>query len=272
MESNYTEKIEAFINQQMSAEEKAAFKAAYKSDPVLEEALKLKILERETVQLLSEQSWRANIKQWNTDINGQAHQTNSPAIVPPVKTSKVRSLRGILSIAASILLLVSLGLGWWINANFSNTGLISGQYLSAAIAGDKGGSNTFDTQYEQGVTAFTKTDYATTVQLLESLPIDNPNYIAAQYYLGHSYYLQKQYTAAIPAFQSVLAQNALPAFINRDKLKWNLALAYVANKQTNSNELNQLLQELSTQGVAPYNQKAKDLKNDLNSFWRTMFW
>lgn len=179
------------------------------------------------------------------------------------KVSRLVPIRRLLSLAASVLVLVVAGF-WYAKSNFSTTALSTNNYLAADIPGTMGGNNTTNVTFQEGLNAFwVQKDLATAKTIFEKIPSTNLEFVEAQYFLGHIAFKEQDYPKAIQQYQQVLSANQLPNFINRDKLTWNLLLARLGTGENIDTELTTILENENS----PLYEQAKQLKAQMNSFW-----
>lgn len=274
MEKENFTKIDAYLNNQLSPQEKAAFESAMNQDASLQKEVKVYQLERKATQILLKNNFRDKIKKsravssvsWDSIMEAEEGTETQQA----AKVVKIRSLRRILSLAASVLVLVLAGSVWWSNSQFSNKQLVNEGYFEAASAGNKSGGDAVNPIFQGGLQAFfVNKDYTQAIAQFSAIPTTDLDYLAAQYYLGHSQLQQKEFTAAIDAFEKILQAPSIPSFINKGEVTWNQLLAYVGSGDTGAN-FQQKLTDLSTNGQPPFQQKAKELQAQLGSFWRKL--
>lgn len=179
------------------------------------------------------------------------------------KVSRLVPIRRLLSLAASVLVLVVAGF-WYAQSNFSNEALSTNNYLVADIPGTMGGNNTADATFQEGLNAFwVQKDLATAKSIFEKIPSTNLDFISAQYFLGHIAFQEQDYPKAIQQYQQVLSANQLPNFINSDKLTWNLLLARLGAGENINTELTTILRNENS----PLYEQARQLKAQMNGFW-----
>lgn len=108
MKQSLFDKIEAYLDNALSAEEKAEFEKALAEDQALAKELAVFELEREGRELLIEADLRKKLSQWNADENIDPHTA-----LPPVGDSvKKKSPIWRMTLLSGLLALVSL-LVWW---------------------------------------------------------------------------------------------------------------------------------------------------------------
>lgn len=268
--------IDAYLDEELSAEERTEFESALAQDVQLQEELNTHRLEREAVLLMLQQDFKTKIKTWRAEESQESTSTTQAEAPKEAKVvdlqkktpAKRVSLIRRLSIAASLLLLIGFGASIWNGQNYSNSALADNYYMLADTGGDKGGTASVEADFQTGLTAFVnEKNYTRAIAAFEKIPTNSPQYIEAQYYLGHAFYLSKNYNEAAKKFEMVLSNDSLPAFLNRNKIEWNQILALLAAGQTDAT-FEQKLNKIATDGQAPFKQKAQELQTEMNSIWR----
>lgn len=303
MEKNYNiEKIEAYVANRLGKAERAEFEDEIVRDSDLEMEVQRYALEREAIKIMLQDEYKSKIKGWlagaseeQTDVDTvttpvpdlpstdnipqedtpviklepkkeETTKTTSTTPSGEAKTVKMTGLRRVLSIAASVLVLVFAGAYYYASNQYSGTSIVNGNYLLADSAGDKSGENTTTRTFSNGLQAFFATQYDLAKN--EFLKIENSSseYASAQYYLGHIALQQNDFANAERMFSNLLNINELPSFINRDKLRYNRLLA-MAGYGNVGEVFQQEVADLSRNGSAPFNKKAIELKKKTDSFW-----
>lgn len=187
---------------------------------------------------------------------------------PKATVRRLYPMRRMLSIAASILVLVAVGTFWYANTTYSTTALSATHYLTADIPGTMGGNDGVDANLQEGLNAFwVKKDLAAAKTAFAKISTESKEYTEAQYFLGHIAFQEKNYSVAKEKYQQVLATNSLPNYINRDKLNWNLLLARLGNGENIAGDLQQILDNENH----PLYIQAKALQAQMDGFWGNFF-
>ena len=280
MENNYTnlELITRYFDGELSEAEIKGFEKAMKEDQAFADEA---AFYKDMISVVQESGTKQqtallddiDIDNINTDFRAKLVAQNERLTTTPKKaitptpTAKVRQLnplRRILSIAASVLALITAGTFWYANSNFSKPALSASNYMVADIPGTMGGDNQLTATFQKGLNTFwVKKDGAAAKADFAQITVDSPEYLEAQYFLGHIAFQEKDFIAAIDRYQTVLAEKNLPSYINRDKLTWNLLLARLGAGENIQTDLEQLIQDTNN----PLNGQAKDLKKQLGGFW-----
>ncbi|MFK7936521.1 MAG: hypothetical protein AB8G22_23605 [Saprospiraceae bacterium] len=193
-------------------------------------------------------------------------ETTSSTPQREAKVVKMGGLRRVLSLAASVLLLVFAGSYFYASNQFASESIIGEGYLTAESAGDRSGEVTTSREFSNGLQAYFAGEFDLAQAQLEGIAAGSADYAAAQYYLGHIALQEKNYQSANQIFGSLLGSQNLPNFINRDKLRYNRLLAMVGYGNT-GDEFESEVTALAKNGSAPFNTKAAELQAKTQSFW-----
>jgi hypothetical protein len=234
------DRIQAYLDEHMSAAERLAFEAEMQKDPGLAEET---ALQKDAIALLKLDRQRA----YKTQLQTIAQKGQSTPVV-------ALHQRRWFQIAATILVLI--GVGWLFREAFS--GPVNYQEIAQAyhqpypnrlnVRGDS------QTSVEQGLTAYDQQDYAEAIDLLNSVDEGDSLYTAAQFYLGNAYLSHQQGAEAVVVFEA-LQTRADNAFA--EATKWYLALAYLASEQTEPGKA--LLEEIAGDADHSYRSKAQEI-------------
>ncbi|MEM9885404.1 MAG: hypothetical protein AAF849_05880 [Bacteroidota bacterium] len=179
---------------------------------------------------------------------------------PQAKIRSLRPMRRILTIAASILIIVVAGIFLYMQNNSSASQLAEENYLSADLPGTMSGGTIAPSDFQAALNAFAvEQDLSVAKSSFEQITTDNPKYAEAQYFLGHINAQNKKFEAAIDNYQAALSSGNLPNYINLDKLNWNLLLAGLGAGEDISVALNQLIENANP----PIDKMAKALKEKI---------
>lgn len=251
------DKIEEYLSGAMAGEERQAFEAEVAANPALADEVGLLRLAREAVELEISDNLRQQFQEWDQS----AAKSTEEAEAKVVKMKPRANLRRILSIAATVLLLIAAGTFWFAN----------NQYSSNAIAGDLYSSistmrrpNDTENTLNNALDAIRSGDYTQADQLLQTIQPADVNYADARYYLGHSYFQQERYTEAITALQNLGDQ----ADINlRESANWLQVLSYLELDQSDNATFQSLLSGMVSNTDHNHHNDAVELEQKMNSFW-----
>lgn len=184
---------------------------------------------------------------------------------------RFRVIKKSFSIAASILLLISMSSVFWANQQFSSP-VIAASLVEKPMKNTSMSTIPDITALSKGKEAFFKEQYEEAKQLLLRItPTTTTIYTEAQIFLAYIYFEQKNYVAAISQFNQLLGKDfeMLPAtYKNKNKLRWNRLLAYVGKEETNTTFFKKELAYFLNNKSTFYQQKARQLQAMLNSPWR----
>ncbi len=262
MESQIFNRIEAYLSGEMNETEATAFDKEIANNEELAAAVDRHLLAHDAIEVMIEDNLRAEMKDWSA-----AENKNKTAKIHQIgqkkgSSGKVRRLFYSLAAAASVAIVVGFFGLQFSNINYSDDALSAGAYnfdLSATRS-----TNTDQNPLATGLTAYENADYAAAIQFFQNIPVANPQYNEAQFYLGHSLYQNKTYDQAINAFQKVINTNDLRY---KEAAEWYQVVNYLAAKKQ-GNEFTTLLNQLVTDEGHPYHNNAVELDTKLNSFWR----
>ena len=116
-EENYFERIESYLKGTLTKEEKTAFEDDLMSKPKLKEDTEMHRLALSAIELEISNDLKSKMGAWLNE--------EEESIVADPSKFKIRSLFKPLAIAASLLLLVSAGLNFYANQQYSNEAIVS---------------------------------------------------------------------------------------------------------------------------------------------------
>lgn len=262
MENKYTEKIDQFLDGELSAEEHSDFERTIEQDAALENEVMKNIVLREAIAVGWQDQMRSNIKQWRAEPKVEVE---APVAETTTKVRQLKSTRSTrtwmrpLAIAASFLLLISVGTFLYMPSQYSSDAIASRYYTDDASwrSGTKSGDS--EDPIDAGITAYEAGNYEQAANTFSNFP-DNDKAI---YGLAQSQYQLGNYEAAISNFKKVIAREN-PNYI--ENAEWYLLLTYLKSEQT-GREFEVLLEKVISDGGF-YAEKAEGMKKRLASFWR----
>jgi len=267
--------ITKYFDGELSVDEQKSFNEAMKDEDFANEAA----FYREMVSVVHEEGKQQeealladiDLDNINQDIRkelvAQNTRLSAKKVVEKPQTAKIRSLnpaRRMLSIAASVLVLITAGTFFYANTNYSGTALSDSNYLTADIPGTMSGDNQQTANFQTGLNAFwVEKDLVSAKTNFEKITSENSEYPEAQYFLGHIAFQNKDFAQAKSNYQAALQADILPNYINREKLQWNLLLARLGNGEDIQADLDQLAND----GNSGLQSQAQELTAKLNGFW-----
>ncbi len=269
--------IEQYLAGQLGAEQAARFEAQLATD----EALKADTAQYsrlfDGLNALRSQAYRDKIAGWEADtqlaesrttlapiLDGlaalrseglrdqmlvweKAHQSETVDL--PKKETPVRTLRPVfvrrLAVAASILLLICVGAGWYAASNYSTDTLVADYYRMPNIGNQMGGEQTMRSRLESR--------FAEAHQLMQD----------------------KSYAEALKAFGEVQSLSRSAGLEDADvqyysdQVSWNRVLILMA-QQVSDEELRAALDQVVSNPENEYREKAASLKQQIDSHWRRL--
>ena len=233
MENNdNTAIIEAYLNNELVAEQRGAFENRINQEPDLLEEIALHRQIREFVKENEINNLESQVKNWML------------AEKEDVKTKKITlfSSTNLLRIAASLTLI--LGLSWF----YFNSKTSDNQYLTELVGQNPGTLQGGDDR-NTWTQLFQTKKYADVISLLVKKEQMSSEEV---YYLGLSYVAETNYSKAIAQFSKITLQDSVYA----EKANWALALIYL--KQNNEILAKSLLEKIADSD-SEFNEKAKEL-------------
>lgn len=247
----YYERVEQFLNEAMSSEEKELFLQEIKNNPALKKELKLQKLERMAIDLLfidkyknKMNLWKAEEKQKNREASYPISQQKDKGILLTQRKNKFQWLSiGILS------LLLIATLCFWAKENDPNTTLLADNFHSPVnsierlslrgeiqVPSDTSFENTAH-EFKEAKKAILNKQYLKAIEKLIALNSSNPE---IQYLLAHAYYGNKNYIEAIPLFENLANAKGLYQY----EAKLYLMYAFLADHQSKNESFRPLLEEI----------------------------
>lgn len=227
--------IEAYLNDNLHTDLKQKIEQRINNDTAFAEKINTYKKLHTGFNTLSEQSFSQKMKTWDKT------KTDKSDIK---KEAKIRPLFRRLAIAASFLLIVSVGLKWYANQNYASENMVQTFYRTPQLGNTLGGDNA-----------------------------DVLNSLEKQFEKAHDLLQKKAYAKAAKLFDEVLS--ALPStnllqdriFYYQDNSKWNKALALLGTGD-NTAEVKAVLLDLTKNASDKfYRNKAQELLLKMDSFW-----
>jgi TolA-binding protein len=251
------DKIEKYLSGDMAVEEQQAFEAEVAADPALADEVDLLRLAKEAVELQIGDSLRQQMQEWQQSASGTKEKMEAKVVAMKPRAS----LRRLLAIAASVLLLLSAGTFWYANDQY-DAGSIAGNLYSFEAGTRR--PNASEETLNDALDAIRDGQYTEADQLLQTIQPNDPNYADARYYLGNSYFQQAQYNDAIAVLQDLGGQ----ADINlQESADWLRVLSYLELGQTDDNTFQSLLSNMVNNTDHNHHLGAIELEQKINSFW-----
>ena len=259
MEKQDFDRIEAYLNGEMSETEAQAFDKEITQNTALAAAIDRHLVANDAIELMIEDNLRAELEQLRTEETSETKVVS----IGKKKTARFRSLTSRLAVAASVAVLLGFFGIQWSNNNYSNTALLEATYQPydlSAVRSAGGEAHPF----APGLRAYESGNFAEAVEFFKTIPEADSRYIEAQFYLGHSLYQNKAYATANTAFEKVTNSKDIRF---EEEAEWYLALSHLAENNLNT-DFNNLLNKMADDKDHIYHSKAQNLRNKINSIWR----
>ncbi len=252
MEKAY-EKIEAYLDGSLNEAERIAFEKALEADDELAAAMDRHLMANDAIEVLIADNLRAELKTMAADTK-----------IKPIaeKRGGLRHYLAPLAIAASVALMVGV-FGFLQKGKYSNDGILSRHYTAYEMPTVRSGNN--NQALAEGVRAFQSKDYSKAIEYFKGIPVEDPLYTKAQFYLGQAYYQNEQAAEAIVPFGVVAQSDDLEL---SEKADWYALLAGLASNQVEKASFQNRLERITTDTGHSYHGQAKEIQADLESFWR----
>lgn len=251
------DKIEAYVSGEMTGTERQAFEAEMAGNSALAEEVDAFRLAREAVELSISDGLRSQFQEWQ-ETGASATKREEAKVVTMAPR---RTLRRMLAIAASVLLILTAGSFWYANNQFSADNLAMGYYQDIPMdLYVRGGANSM----ADAVADMQAGNFAEAETYLRSIQAGDDQYFDAQYYLAHSLYLQKQYTASNEVLDALsgASNNNL-----KEDGAWLKVLNYLELEQADNEAFQNILSGMLEDEGHTHHNDALELNKKLNSFW-----
>lgn len=215
MDQEKYEKIERYLGDQLSPEEKTAFEAAIEQDESLKQAVEEQRISHEAIEVIIEDNLRGSFAKWKEE------EQETKRVSTPIVAKKNRRITW--AIAATILVLIVLGVMQWRSNSYSNESILA-DHFQPFIPSDLR-SPAATNGMNEGLAAFENQDYKTAIDFFRSIRDTSIQYAAAQYSLAHSYYAAKNYDLASQYFTNSIE---LGDIRYKEKAEWYLLLVALA--------------------------------------------
>lgn len=264
----YFDTIEQYFEGQMSAKEEAAFEAEMERNPALKSSVENYEIADDAIELLVENNLRAELNDLRQVSSSKHMNSSNPEKKATAKVFQMKGLIRKLSIAASIALVVGFFAFQFMGSQYANDSLMSANYGEVNFSSVRGDSSDAVSNSElalkEATSAWNKQNYDRVIELVETIPPTDGYFAKAQYLLAHSFYQKGAYKKAQTAFETVATQQNEKY---TEKAQWYAILAGIGANESETNIKNKLDVIIADEGH-DFEQKAKNLKADLDSFWR----
>lgn len=281
------DKIVAYVNGKLSAEELAVFEELLGKDEELAKEVTFYKDIAEVSEVRGEENLDSMIKGIEAELDAEgffkaeapekfdeeeknaSKKSVSVTSASDNKDVRIRSFRfmTVFSIAASFLVLCMFYGGWWANTNYSNQAIALRHIDQQTVQSMVRGSNKNQTNVLfQGLEALENQDYPASIRHFEAIPTEEELYHQARLYLALAQFKSDAYLEAVVNAQIA----AMPRTRFQEKARWLQINALLAAGQTD-NDFQALLNDMIANSDDNYYQtKAQQLKQDLESGWRSL--
>lgn len=260
-ELKYYDRIDAYVEGSMSSENRQLFESELKTNEVLKTEYDIYFAAKQTLEVFALEQIGEELKSLSLEEEN-SFQANSKSI----PSGRVISFpRRILSLVATLLLLIVAGTLWWSNAQYSDKQLAEKNFITPNLTNVRGDAN--HELLTEASEAFYQGKYEMTIKQLQPIDSSHPAYVDAQWLLGYAYLKNGQPQESLAAFMEVLKGDKVQL---KASAQWHMILAYLdaGDQKAAESVLDELLQEPN----GAYYSKAKTLKKDLDSFWHKLTW
>ena len=265
MAKEHKDKIEDYLLNLLSEEDKSSMKAAIDADPKLQEEVAIQALEQDVMHELVAQRLRNQMQNWDEPQNATDKIINEPKIV------SLASRRWILrlSVAASVLLILGVGLRWSLGNQYSYE-TIANQYYSQEDIGFGRGVADGNENLSEAEVAFMDKNYPQAIQYFSNIPEQDSNYIYGQFMIGKAQLALKNYSGAGQKFLEVVRQTSsisnpsAEILYLKESAEWSDLLTLLATSNT-GDRFNKTLNSILQNPEHNYYPMAKKLNQQLNT-------
>jgi len=253
----YYEKIEAFVRDQLSDTERAAFLQEMESNPQIQSDVDSFSMADILIERNISTELKGKMSSWKKEETSSVTNESTAPSQKVQKTGVVRSLYKRLAYAASFLLLLAAG-SYFMSSNYSDQNLASNYDHTWTANPNVRGETKNQPEGLDVDMAFEAGDMDALLKINSGRSI---------YYQGLLLKESKQYEAAIDKFESSIksADSVLKKYA-----EWQIIIVSLKNGNFDQ-RAKELLEQAVNDPSNMYNENAKKLNKDLNSFWRKIF-
>jgi hypothetical protein len=249
MEENLNIQIEKYLFNQMSTDEKEAFEKKLIADPAIQKELELAKLEHASMKFLLEDHLKQQIDTWKKEAS-----TSKGKIVKFGTTSRIWKSLGI---AASILILLSFGINFFVLNNYKNSKLAE-MYGSPFLLQERGQKESKENK--DLLLLLSSKNYS---KVLTELTAKNNLSESQIYFRGIAFRETGKTQEAIKDFNYLLQQTNSTQI--KENAEWELVITYLKNHDKSS--LNKALKDILNTPDHSFMENAKSLSEKINSVW-----
>ena len=256
----YTEKIDRYLQNRLLPEERKDFEDVLKESEELQQELRLREQEKQVIQEVIVKEYREKVGNWLPSMEELENESADNESDKSPRLRKIRPMYIRLVAAASVLILVAIGLRFWLDAGNSKEKLIAAYYIDPDSDLDQRIRSTditiSDSVYRQALKAYKEGDYQQVKSLLDPLADSDEQSL---YLLANSHYQAKDFNRALKDFQKLAKQRGK----FQEQAEYFQLLCYLEMDQLNE-EFQSVLNMIIQSPHHSYQKKAESLKEDLN--------
>lgn len=248
METNPNiDRIEKYLSNDMSSEEKQAFDQQVVTDTGLADEFIKRRAAHEAIDFLVAK----NLKKQLEEMENEEGKNNVISL-----HKRRRSRIVLLSLAASVLLVIGFFSIYLQDTGSTGPQLAAANYEIPSYSVNRSKTVDFEDLLSKGVNALKEKEYQTAITTLDSVAQSDEYFVIAQFYLAHAYYQSTQYEQAEEKFEIVSASNDIRY---RDDADWYGLLACLAKEGNCQDKITSLAENANHS----YQQQAISIQNDL---------
>jgi len=256
-DNNY-EKIEKYLNNKLSKEDKMLFEKAMELDT----SLALKVRVHQDIESTVKDEITGDFQKTFPDIFDKAVneiESNENATTDPKKDNlqpKIKEINYIL----------------YANINYSNQALLDMQYQKLALSSNNTVSRDInDTTVDKdvfgkGINAIKEKKWEEALIFFEKIPNDGTLMDETQLYLAFINYEMENYDKVLKYLERIQPSSNIEV---KHKAQW-IQIQTMLSLDVTNQEFQNLLHEVAIEEGHLFKKQAIELKHDLNSFWRKM--
>lgn len=250
---NIFEQIEAYLADELTAEERASFEEQMKTDANLAEEVSLQRDTHHLVGLYADQiAYKEKLRVIDQKMNAEGTKT-----IPLFKRLMQSPVYRMAAVA-----LVLVASAWVLLLFQKNSAQLGRDAFTpyADVITYKGDAQSADSLIHQGMTSYNLKNYPAARASFEKLLQIYPDYPDAQFYMAMSLMAEKSYPEAIPYLE-----NLLDAAKYGEVAQWYLSLAYLSSDQ--EDKAREVLAVIISEPAHGYTDKARQLLDKMDAPW-----
>lgn len=257
MNDAWYDKIDRYLNGEMSSDEKQQLESELAVNKELENAFNLYKTVETTIRIKQQYGAGANALK-TTLQQAYASETYDAPAEPPVarvvSLKKKSTLRIAVSVAASVLIVV---FGYYIFSNRTpDLRQLAGTYIDQSMSSISQSMGSGQDSLQQGITAYNQKDYQKALHFFNLVSASHPENRDAKQYAGYVYLITMEYDSALVRFDELIRMDG--RFNNGMFLK--AATLLRRDKKEDAEQARRLLRQVITEKRGGSAQAEKWLK------------